>query len=60
MTSGGQLLASIGDLRERGAVIEHALCVIDRQAGGGEALAEIGVDLRPLFTKAELDAASVH
>jgi orotate phosphoribosyltransferase len=59
VTSGGQAIASIGDLRERGAIVEHAVCVIDRQAGGARALAEIGVELRPLFTMAELTAASV-
>ncbi len=59
VTSGGQAIASIGDLRDRGAIVEHAICVIDRQAGGARALAEIGVRLRPLYTMAELTAASV-
>lgn len=57
VTSGGQVVASCGDLRERGAVVEQALCVIDRQAGGPEALAAIGVELRALFTMSELTAA---
>ena len=43
VTSGGQVVLSCGDLRERGAVVEHALCVIDREAGGPAALADIGV-----------------
>jgi orotate phosphoribosyltransferase len=55
VTSGGQVVTSCGDLRERGAVVEHALCVIDRQSGGPEALREIGVELRPLFTMRELE-----
>jgi orotate phosphoribosyltransferase len=59
VTSGGQAIASIADLRDRGAIVEHAICVIDRQAGGEGALAEIGVRLRPLYTMAELTAASV-
>jgi orotate phosphoribosyltransferase len=50
VTSGGQVVLSCGDLRDRGAVVAHALCVIDRESGGTEALAEIGVELRPLFT----------
>jgi len=54
VTSGGQVVTSCGDLRERGAVVEHALCVIDRESGGPEALAAIGVELRPLFTMTEL------
>jgi orotate phosphoribosyltransferase len=57
VTSGGQVVISCGDLRERGAVVEHALCVIDRESGGPEALTEIGVELRPLFTMTELKAA---
>ena len=56
VTSGGQVVASCGDLRDRGAIVEHALCVIDRQSGGPEALEKIGVELRPLFTMEELAA----
>jgi orotate phosphoribosyltransferase len=57
VTSGGQVVLSCGDLRDRGARVETALCVIDREAGGPEALTEIGVELRPLFTMTELTAA---
>ena len=57
VTSGGQVIASCGDLRERGAIVEHALCVIDRESGGPAGLAEIGVELHPLFTMTELKAA---
>jgi orotate phosphoribosyltransferase len=55
VTSGGQVVTSCGDLRDRGAVVEHALCVIDREAGGPAALEAIGVELRPLFTMTELE-----
>jgi orotate phosphoribosyltransferase len=34
--------------------VETALCVIDREAGGPAALAEIGVELRPLYRMSEL------
>ena len=57
VTSGGQVVTSCGDLRDRGAKVEHALCVIDRESGGLGALAELGVELRPLFTMTELKAA---
>ena len=57
VTSGGQVVLSCADLRERGAVVAHALCVIDREAGGPEALRDIGVEARPLFTMSELKAA---
>ena len=58
ITSGGQVVASCGDLRDRGGVVEHAVCVIDREAGGPAALTAIGVELRPLFTMSELGAAA--
>ena len=57
VTSGGQVVLSCGDLRERGAIVTHAVCVIDRQAGGPENLAAIDVELRPLYTMAELEQA---
>lgn len=57
VTSGGQIALSAADLRALGAQVEVAVCVIDRQAGGREALAKAGIELRPLFTTAELDAA---
>jgi orotate phosphoribosyltransferase len=57
VTSGGQVITSCGDLRECGAVVEHALCVIDRESGGPDGLAGIGVALRPLFTMTELKQA---
>jgi orotate phosphoribosyltransferase len=58
VTSGGQVITSCGDLRERGAFVEHALCVIDRESGGPAGLADIGVTLHPLFTMTELNATA--
>lgn len=57
VTSGGQVVISAGQLRDLGAKIDHALCVIDRQEGGTEALAEAGLTLRALFTRADLESA---
>lgn len=57
VTTGGQLMTSIGDLRELGAVITAAVTVIDREQGGADNLAELGVELRPLFTRTQLEAA---
>ena len=54
VTSGGQIIISAGQLRERGAIIEKALCVIDREAGGTEKLKEAGIELIPLFNMTEL------
>jgi orotate phosphoribosyltransferase len=55
VTSGGQILASCEELRRAGGIVEHVVCVIDRQAGGAEALAAAGLELRSLFTKKDLD-----
>jgi orotate phosphoribosyltransferase len=53
-TSGGQLVQSIEDLRREGAVIDTALCVIDREAGAVGRLSSIGVRLEALFRLSEL------
>jgi len=58
VTSGGQVVVSAGQLREAGAVVTVALCVIDRQAGGAAALGAAGIQLRSLFTRADLEAAA--
>jgi orotate phosphoribosyltransferase len=57
VTSGGQVVASCDELRRAGAIVEDVVCVIDRQAGGAEALAAAGLKLRSLLTKADLDDA---
>lgn len=54
ITSGGQVLISVEDLRKLGAQIENVLCVIHR---GGEAadlkLKQAGLNLSPLFVRAD-------
>jgi orotate phosphoribosyltransferase len=54
VTTGGQIVASVSALRAEGAIIDNALCVIDREAGGAERLSEHGVHLTALFTRSEL------
>jgi len=56
VTSGGQIVISAGQLRELGAKIDAAVCVIDRQEGGATALATAGIALHALFTRADLHA----
>ena len=55
VTSGGAVIDAIAALRQLGAQIVGALCVIDRQAGGAANLAAEGVELHPLFTMEELE-----
>jgi len=54
VTSGGQIIKSVAELRGLGAVVSDVLCVIDREAGGRENLAEEKLKLHPLFTMSEL------
>jgi orotate phosphoribosyltransferase len=54
VTSGGALAEAVSALREAGLVVRHALCVVDREEGGADALARIGVRLHPLFRASEL------
>lgn len=54
VTSGGQVIESCRELRDRAADIAAVLCVIDREAGGRENLAAEGFDLRALFTMSQL------
>ena len=54
VTSGGALLEAVDALREAGLVVSSAVCVVDREEGGSEALAENGVRLVPIFRASEL------
>jgi orotate phosphoribosyltransferase len=57
VTSGGQVVSSAGDLRDLGARVRHALCVVDREEGGAGNLAAAGIELRALLRRTDLDAA---
>lgn len=58
VTSGGQIAASTADLRRIGAQVDEALCVLDRESGGSEALAESGIRLLSLFTRSDIAYAT--
>jgi orotate phosphoribosyltransferase len=49
VTSGGALLGAVSAVRDAGLVVRTAVCVIDREEGGADALARHAVRLRPLF-----------
>lgn len=57
VTSGGQIRLSTSDLRDLGASVVGAVCVVDREEGGSGALAEDGIVLQSLFLGSELEAA---
>jgi orotate phosphoribosyltransferase len=54
VTSGGQVVLSAADLRAEGAEVSTVLCVIDREAGGREALGVVELELKQLFTLSQL------
>jgi orotate phosphoribosyltransferase len=54
VTSGGALLESVEALREAGLVVHTAVCVVDREEGGADALARHAVRLRSLFRARDL------
>jgi orotate phosphoribosyltransferase len=54
VTSGGALTEAVSAVREEGLVVRNAVCVVDREEGGSDALARLGVRLRPLFRAGEL------
>jgi orotate phosphoribosyltransferase len=54
VTSGGAALEAVEAVREAGLVCHTAICVVDREEGGSDALARQGVRLRPLFRASEL------
>ncbi len=58
VTSGGQIRLSASDLRDLGATVLGAICVVDREEDGSESLAEDGIVLKSLFRASELEAAA--
>jgi orotate phosphoribosyltransferase len=58
VTSGGAILDAARALRAEGALLEHVVCVIDREAGGVANLAAEGLTLDAVFTMSELRAAA--
>ena len=62
VTSGGAALDAIEALREAGLRVSNAVCVVDREEGGVDALARAAVRLWPLLRAGELrkSAATAH
>ena len=49
VTSGGAAAEAVGALRAAGLECAAAVCVVDREEGGEDALARAGVQLHALF-----------
>jgi orotate phosphoribosyltransferase len=57
VSSGGALIDSLAKLRADGLEPAGAICVIDRQTGGREALAGHGLSLHALYTFEDIERA---
>ncbi|MGH3078253.1 MAG: orotate phosphoribosyltransferase [Gaiellaceae bacterium] len=54
VTTGGALVEAVSALRDEGLLVRQAVCVVDREDGGSDALARVGVRLRALFRAEDL------
>jgi orotate phosphoribosyltransferase len=57
ITTGGAVRDATRALRDAGALVEVVVCAIDRSPAGENPLADVDLDVRPVLTKADLDAA---
>jgi orotate phosphoribosyltransferase len=57
VTSGGAAADAVRALRQAALECRTAICVIDREEGGVDTLARLGVQLHPLFRAAEVAKA---
>jgi orotate phosphoribosyltransferase len=57
VTSGGAAVEAVRAVREAGLECQAAVCVVDREEGGADALARVAVRLWPLFVTAQITDA---
>ncbi len=57
ITTGGAVRDATKALREAGAIVEHVVCAIDRSPGDDNPLNDVGLQIFPVLTKAQLDEA---
>ncbi|MFC6592495.1 orotate phosphoribosyltransferase [Deinococcus lacus] len=55
ISSGGAVKDAVNALRERSAIVEHVVCVIDRETGGIEKLEELNLAVKALYRHSEID-----
>jgi orotate phosphoribosyltransferase len=56
ITTGGAVRDATNALRERGATVEVVVCAIDRSPADENPLADVGLEVRSVLTRADLDA----
>jgi orotate phosphoribosyltransferase len=55
ITTGGAVRDATKALRAAGAVVETVVCAIDRSPGDDNPLSDVGLEIRAVLTKADLD-----
>jgi orotate phosphoribosyltransferase len=60
ITTGGAVRDATRALREAGATVEVVVCAIDRSPEGENPLADVGLEVRSVLTRAQLDAAAAR
>ena len=58
ITTGGAVRDATRELRAAGATVEVVVCAIDRSPAGENPLADVDLEVRPVLTRADLDAVS--
>jgi orotate phosphoribosyltransferase len=58
ITTGGAVRNATVALREAGATVDTVVCAIDRSPGDQNPLADVGLEIRAVLTKADLDAVT--
>ncbi|WP_211349010.1 orotate phosphoribosyltransferase [Nocardioides litoris] len=58
ITTGGAVRDATRALRESGAIVEVVVCAIDRSPAGEDPLADVGLEVRSVLTRADLDAVA--
>lgn len=56
ITTGGAVRDATRALRAAGAIVEVVVCAIDRSPEGSNPLDDVGLEVRPVLTKSQLDA----
>jgi orotate phosphoribosyltransferase len=57
ITTGGSAMLAVEAVRARGCTVSKVLAIVDRQEGGRENLADEGLELISLFTRADFPVA---
>jgi orotate phosphoribosyltransferase len=57
ITTGGAVRDATRALRDAGAVVEVVVCAIDRSPAEENPVADVELEVRPVLTRAQLDAA---